>query len=131
MRFDLSTDLKNLRLDQIRAAVDGGATEGEVWLYGGTPPLTCAATVLPVQCVITLPRPCASVAAGVLTFPRNLEGLRVDAEPLTWGRLVDGNGKAWADFDVSVLAGTGALRLNAITGAIGSSVKILTGELSE
>lgn len=131
MRFDLITELKILRLEQIRAAVDGGATEGEVWLYGGTPAATGAATVLPVQCVITLPRPCANVTAGVLKFPANLEGLRVDAEPLTWGRLVDGNGKVWADFDVSLMAGTGALRLNAVTGAVGSSVKILTGELSE
>lgn len=131
MRFDLVEDLKNLRLLAIVAALDGGATEAEIWLYGGAPPATGAVSALPVQCVITLPRPCATVADGKLRFPAGLEGMRADAEPLTWGRLVDGSGRAWADFDVSMMAGSGALRLNAVAGGVGSVVKILTGELSE
>lgn len=130
--FDCVYELANARLQLIVTALDGAALPGEVWLYGGTRPTTRGGvTAEPVQCVIALPRPCAVVVDAVLTLSE-AEGERVADAPLTWGRLVDGAGKTWADFDVStVAAGTGALQLNTVVGAIGDLVRIVSGTLSE
>lgn len=125
--------LANARLQLIVAAVDGAALPGEIWLYSGVqPPSRGSASTEPVQCVIPLPRPCATVAAGLLTLPANLEGERVGGLEITWGRFVDGAGQAWADFDVSTAAaGTGALTLGATTGAVGDMVRVTSGYLAE
>lgn len=130
--FELVPELKNARLQLIVAALDGRATEGEVWLYGGAAPDTTGSpTPQAVQCVIVLPRPCGSVADGKLTLVANVSGERLGADTLTWGRLVDGAGKVWADFTVSLAAGDGALKLDSVNGTPGATVTLLSGELTE
>lgn len=128
--FALTDAIKNVRLAAIVAAVDGGALPGEVWLYASPRPATGAVTAAALQCVIALSRPCATVAAGVLTLVP-AEGERSAADTLAWGRIVDGAGNPVADFDVSGPGGTGDLKLDSLTGAIGSVVKITSGVLSE
>jgi len=130
--FELVPELKNARLQLIVAVLDGRATEGEVWLYGGAAPsVTGDPTPQAVQCVIVLPRPSATVAAGKLTMTANVSGVRLGADTLTWGRLVDGSGKVWADFSVSTPASDGALKLDSVNGTAGATVTLLSGELAE
>ena len=130
--FDLVATLKSARLQLIVNALDGGALPGELWLYTGSRPgVPGGSTTEAIQCVITLARPSGTVTANVLNFVGNLEGLRVASATIAWGRFVDGAGAVRADFDVSVAAGSGALRLNVVTGVSGSVVRLVSGTLTE
>lgn len=130
--FELVPELKSARLQLIVAALDGRATEGELWLYGGAAPsVTGDPTAQALQCVIVLPRPCGVVADGKLTLAADVSGVRLGADVITWGRLVDGAGKVWADFSVSPADGDGALKLDLVSGAPGDAVTLLSGELVE
>lgn len=130
--FELVPELKNARLQLIVAALDGRATEGELWLYSGAAPLlTGGPTAQALQCVIVLPRPCGVVVDGKLTLAADVSGVRLGADLIAWGRLVDGAGKPWADFSVSLEAGDGALKLDQVSGAPGDAVTLLSGELAE
>lgn len=132
MIFDLSASLRGRRLDLIRSDLDAAATAGLILFYDTPKPAVGAAiTTQTLQCAMPLADPCATLAGTVLTFAAGADGVRVASGTVTWARFVDGDGVFVADADVSNAAGTGAVKVSSVTGAVGALMRLLSGTISE
>ncbi|MBB4845035.1 hypothetical protein HNP55_003581 [Paucibacter oligotrophus] len=128
MSFYPTLAWKSARLAATLAAIDGGGSPGEFWLYSGQWPATPGdVTVEALQVVIVLPNPSGTVSGSTLTLEPNVQGARIGGGQITWGRLVNGAGLVLLDF----IAGPGGLVLDSYVGAPGSLVRIKSAVFSE
>ena len=132
MPFDLSTPIKNDRLQVIVDALSNGGS-GEIRIYDGVKPAVGAPlsnnTLIGTH---VLSNPAGTIVNGVLTFSTISDDVSADQNgTITWARFVDGNGDFVADGDCGV-AGSGALLIyNAVTVTVGGVLRITSGSLTE
>lgn len=132
MIFGLSESLRGRRLALIASDLDAAATPGLVRLYGAPQPsIGGAVTSQVLQATVPLADPSATLAGTVLTFAPAADGVRVAGDPITWARFVDGDGVFVADGDATLVGGGGFVLLAAVTGPIGSLIRVMSGTLSE
>jgi len=125
MALGLSTTLRNSRLSQIAAAVDGGAGAGVLRIYNGVRPSTggTATTLLSEH---TMSDPAFGAAAGgVLTANSIADDTSANATATaTWCRIVDSNGTFIIDGSVGLVGSGADLEMNSVNIGIGQTVSI-------
>jgi hypothetical protein len=93
--------------------------------YDGAQPAgpATAVTTQVLLGTLTCSDPIGSAAAGVLTFGAVTQDNAADATgTATWARLLDADGVARADFDVTNTAGTGAVKINTVNIVAGGPI---------
>ena len=108
--------------------LDGGAAGAVLSFYSGAIPSPGGTPAGTLQAEVQLPQPSGTTAGGTWTSASGVEAIRVASDTMTWARLhVDG---AWVmDLDVSVVGGSGAVQLDAVTGYLGGTVTLLAGSI--
>lgn len=130
MAAGLSTTVRNNRLNQISAAIDGGAGAGLLRIYDGTRPAT-GGTATTLLAELTFTDPCAPAASsGVLTFSAITSDSSANATgTATWARLVDSSATFVCDLSVST---SGAdVNLNSTSISTGQTVSVTSGTITE
>lgn len=127
MGISLSVDVRNAYLQLIADAIDAAATPGKFLLYSGTRPAAGGTPTGLLQATILFAQPCGTVADALLTFVPGEEGVRMDDEPITWGRMADGDDNYVLDGDVTNMAGSGDFKIGSTTGIIGAVVRLDEG----
>lgn len=132
--MDVSTAHTNARntaarLPALQASfdlLDSGASAPYVELYATTRPAPGAAPGGSPLVTVTMSNPPGTVDGAlfriVLTIP--IEGQIAVAGDALWARIYDGAGAWWADASVSDEAGSGEIKLQTITLAVGAFVRI-------
>lgn len=121
----LGTAARTAMAEALGVQIDAGAGAGTIQLRDGSMPATPAtAATGTLLATVVLQDPSTSAAsAGVETIldPASVTG--VAAGTVTWARLLDSNGVAVADCDVStVAAGTGTLQMSTTTVSVGLTI---------
>ena len=130
MTFKINVTIRSAMLQELVDSLDAKTDPGELWLYAGTQPSTeGAATSDVLQAVIALAKPSGVVDDAVLTFVADVEGQRVAADTIGWGRFVDGDGDFVADASVLPIGdpGTADIRIGNANGYVGSFVRLASG----
>ena len=108
-------------------AFDVGDGPCELKIYDGAQPAgpATAVTTQVLLGTLTCSDPIGSAAAGALTFGSVTQDSAADASgTASWARLLDGDGNALADFDVTVTAGSGVVKLNTVTIVAGGPIAV-------
>lgn len=107
------------------AQIDDGNGPATLRFYTGTQPAG-PGTAISDQTLLgtlTCSDPCGTQANGVITFAAITQDNAADATgTATWARLLDHNGTAVCDFDVSNQAGSGAIKLNTTSIVLGGPI---------
>lgn len=109
------------------AAFDTGAAACQLKFYDGAQPAGPATAVGSQVLLGTLvcSDPIATESNGVITFSAITQDSSADASgTATWARLLDGNGVAIADFDVTNNAGSGVIKMNTTTIVAGGPIQV-------
>lgn len=120
----------------LRTAFDNATATGPctIKFYTGAMPANGPSDAVTTQTLLgttTCAQPLGSEAGGVLTFGTITQDSAADATgTAAWARLVDGNGVARADFDVSDNAGTGIVKVNTVTFVAGGPIQITSFTLT-
>jgi len=113
--------------EQIVAAIDAGTGPGTLDFYTAAQPASANVAVSDQVLLgtLTFSDPCATVTAGVVAFDAITQDNAADASgTATWARAYDSEGAAVCDFNVSDLAGTGAIKMNTVTVVAGGPILI-------
>jgi len=103
MTIGIVVAVRNSRAEEIIAALDAAATDGQLHIYKGTRPATGAAPGGgDLLATLDLSDPCGTVSAGVLTFSAIESSNGLASGLPTWGRFSDGDGNAKLDGDVGI-----------------------------
>lgn len=109
------------------AAFDGGSGACTLRFYTGAQPAG-PATAITTQVLLgtlTCSDPIATQSNGVVTLSAIVQDNSADADgTATWARLVDGDGVARGDFDVTNLGGSGVIKLNTTTIKEGGPIRV-------
>lgn len=129
MIFDMSVGHNEARLGGTLAYLDSGAGNAHVELYEGTKPSTPGAaptgSVLLVD--VVLPKPCAEIVTGGLSFFVSGLATITNSGEAMWARWYNG-GDEWAgDSDVTAEGGGGFVQLPDTTLYAGGKAQILGG----
>lgn len=130
MALGLSTTIRNNRLAQISAAIDGGSGAGLLRIYDGSRPAT-GGTATNLLAELTFTDPCAPApSGGVLTFSAITKDSSANATgTATWFRAVDSAGTFCVDGSVGT---SGAdMNLNSVSISAGQEVAITSGTFTE
>ncbi|NMG29364.1 hypothetical protein [Aromatoleum evansii] len=137
--MDLSTSHTNARnaaarLPALQASfdlLDSGPAAPYVELYGTVRPAPGAAPGGSPLVTVTMSNPPGTVDGALfridLTVP--IEGQIAVAGGAVWARIYDGAGAWWADASVSDEAGSGEIKLQVVTLAVGAFVRITSAIL--
>lgn len=131
MAVGYNATLRNNRLDQITARIDGGAGAGLLRIYDGTRPATGgAATTLLAE--LTLSDPSAGAASGgVLTFNSITSDSSANATgTATWARIVQSDGSTHV-LDCSVGTSGSDINLNTTSIVSGATVSVTSAAITE
>lgn len=122
------------RLPALQASfdlLDSGTAAPYVEIYGTTRPAPGGASGGTPLVSVTMSNPPGTVDAElfriVLTVP--IEGQIAVAGDAVWARIYDGAGEWWADASVSDEAGSGEIKLQVVTLAVGAFVRITSAIL--
>lgn len=125
--------IKNACLTPIRDAIDAGAAAGTINIYAGAMPADVA-TAIGAQVLLgtlTFSDPSGSVAAGVLTMAAITQDAAANATgTASFARVLDSNGLAVMDLDITSTGGGGTLQLNTTNIVIGGPILITSFTLS-
>lgn len=123
----LTATVRTALADALLAAFDGGDGPCVLRFYDGSQPAG-PGTAVGAQVLlgsVVCADPVGTTASGVLTFDAMTQDDAADATgTATWARLVDGDGNAVADFDVSDTGGTGAIKLNTVSIVVGGPIVV-------
>lgn len=114
----------------LRQAFDNASATGPctIVFYTGAMPANGPSDAIGAQTKLgttTCSNPLGTEANGVLTFAAITQDNAADATgTATWARLVDANGVARADMDVSDNAGTGLLKANTVSFVAGGPIQV-------
>lgn len=108
----------------LRDGIDADTHPGSVTLHALPTPGTPGGTGGPEQAILTLAKPCGSIASQVLTFALPLEALRIGGESIAWARLADGAGRWLADCTVGVTGSGAQIELDSLAGFPGGTVQL-------
>lgn len=119
MTLGINVTIRNARLDQIRTAIDAGATGGYLRVYDGTRPAT-GGTATTLLAELTFSDPSAAAASGgVLTFNAITADSSANASgTATWCRIVDSTGGFVADGSVGTAGADYNLNTTTITAGV-------------
>lgn len=124
----ISNAVRNLMAQQLAAAFDSGTGPGYIQFYTAPMPASpsTAITTQDLLGTVTLSDPAAvTVADGVITFDDITLDTGADASGDTvWARGFNGDAVVVSDFDVSDLAGNGAIKLNTTTIYVGGPIML-------
>lgn len=124
----MSIDLKNRRLLQMKADLNGGT----LLLYTDSRPLTGEPTTgQTIVASMLLPDPIGSVLDDTLTFNAVAPSIAVGTGLATWGRVIDVNADFVMDLDVSDLSGSGDIKFDNINFIAGSDVAVNSAVIKE
>jgi hypothetical protein len=111
MTITISTAHNDARLAGSVSYLDTGSSHARIRLYSGTRP-SAGGTATTLLCELTLPKPCGTVSAGVLTLGAPAaDGQVLNTGIATWARIVNGNGDFAMDCDCSGPGGGGDIVL--------------------
>lgn len=102
----------------LAAGINAGAAAPEIKFYTGTKPAGPATAISTQTLLGTLvcSDPAVVASGAVVTFDAIAPDTSADASgTATWARILDGDGTAVIDVDVSNAAGTGVIKLNTVT----------------
>lgn len=123
----LAASVRSSLAQALIAAFDRGAGACTLKFYDGAQP-AAPGTAVGAQVLlgtVVASDPIATEASGVVTFSAMTQDSAADASgTVTWARLLDGDGVAVADFDVSNTGGTGAIKMNTTTIVAGGPVRV-------
>ena len=124
----LSTTVGNAALDAINTALNAGSGAAKIRIYNGTMPANpnIAITTETLLAELTCSDPAAPAATGkTLTFSAITQDSAADATgTASWARLVDSDGNAVVDVDITVTGGGGFLQMNTTSIVVGGPVLI-------
>lgn len=118
MYFKMTVAAATAVATALLAEIDDGPDPAEIMIYTGAPPATVETAVTTQTLLGTLvcSDPVGSVSGRVLTFDVITQDSSADAGgTAAWARILDGNGTAIVDVDVTNNAGSGAIKLNTVT----------------
>jgi len=122
----LASILATLATD-LAAAINAGASAPEIKFYTGSPPSTPADAVTSQTLLGTLvcSDPAVVASGATVTFATITADTSADASgTAAWARILDGDGDAVIDVDVTNGAGTGVIKLNTTTIVAGGLIGI-------
>lgn len=122
----LASILATLATD-LAAAINAGASAPEIEFYTGSPPSTPADAVTSQTLLGTLvcSDPAVVASGATVTFDAITADTSADASgTAAWARILDGDGDAVIDVDVTNGAGTGVIKLNTTTIVAGGLIGI-------
>lgn len=108
MSLALSDLVRNARANAIVGQLDRAATGGRLELYYTAQPAPGAAAGGSPGAIITLQKPCGSVAGGVITFATTIPAQVNPGGTVLWARAKDGDGYWMLDGNVAVTGTPGA-----------------------
>lgn len=135
----LPTDLRNARLDIIRSAIDVGADEyypAYLEIYSGVRVPTGEELDeydnAELLLIVDFSYPCApAVSNGKLTFDTMYPREVLVAGVATWARIRNGDDDFVLDCSVSLVGGSGDVKLSSIELFLGDDVLYVSAELNE
>lgn len=97
-----------------QGVIEGLGVAAKFEIYGNTQPAHGVAPGAAPLAVCLLATPAGHTSSGYLVFDAAdpLGTVILVSGQATWGRLVDGGGAVWAQFDVSGPSGNGALKVS-------------------
>lgn len=125
MLIKLSTAVRQNMAQQIIDALDAGAGPATLKFYTGTQPAgpDTAVSTQNLLGTLTCSDPSGTKLAGVITFSAITQDSAADASgTAAWARLLDSDGVAVIDLDVTNEAGNGAIKLNTTTIVAGGPI---------
>ena len=130
MAIAYSTTVRNNKMDQVTAAVDGGAGAGLLRIYDGTRPAS-GGTATTLLAELTLSDPSFGAAAsGVITANSITGDTSANATgTATWFRIVDSNGTFIIDGSVGTSGSD--LNLDAVSITTGDTVNVSSLTITE
>jgi hypothetical protein len=133
MELNLSTAIRNARLQVIVDALDSGAGAGKILFYTGPKPAAGAAiTTETLLGTCLLSDPAGTIADGVLTFAPITDDISADADgDIVWARGVNSDNVWVLDMDAGNEASSAVLIFNTVVARIGGVIQILSGALTE
>lgn len=108
MSLYFSDRVRDARANALVAQIDLAATPGTLELYCTTQPAAGAAPGGSPATIITLQKPCGTVAGGVITFATTQPSQLVVSGTVLWARVRDGDGYWLLDGNVAVTGTPGA-----------------------
>lgn len=132
MTIAYATAVRNSRMAEVSAAVDGGAGAGTIRIYNGTRPAS-GGTATTLLAELSFSDPAFSApSGGVLTANAIAADTSADATgEATWFRVVDSTGAFVLDGSVGVTGSGADLELNSVNIGAGQRVEITSFEITE
>lgn len=127
MYFKMTVAAATAVATALLAEIDDGPDPAEILFYTGVAPATVETAISTQTLLGTLEcsDPVGSVSGRVLTFDVITQDSSADASgTAAWARILDGNGTAIIDVDVTNGAGTGAIKLNTVTIVAGGPIQL-------
>lgn len=117
MIVTLSTAIKGALATALRDQIDLTGSNSLLKFYTGSIPTALGdITTQTLLGTCTLAYPCGTVSGGVLTLNAITQDTAADATgTVTWARLLSSTNVPLADFDVTLDAGNGAIKMNTIS----------------
>jgi hypothetical protein len=133
MELNLSTAIRNARLQVIVDALDSGAGAGKILIYTGPKPAagaTITTQTLLGTCVLS--DPAGTISDGVLTLAPITDDISADADgDIAWVRCVNSDNVWVLDMDAGNEASSAVLKFNTVVARAGGVIQILSGALTE
>lgn len=127
MLMRLRTTLRNTIGGNIVADIDSGSGPGYLRFYDGAMPANIATPVTSQVLLgtLTFSDPSGTLADGIVTFaPISQDNAADNSGIAAWARAFNSDGDAIADYDVSDLLGTGAIKLNTVNIVAGGPIRV-------
>jgi hypothetical protein len=123
MTIEITAAHNEARLSATKTYIDTGAGKGKIQLWDTPRPVLGASGGAAPCAVVTLAKPCGTVASGKLTLAQDAPGgdlIALDSGPggIVWARLLNGNGDVVADGDVTDSGGNGDFKLAGTAGTL-------------
>ncbi|WP_305046323.1 hypothetical protein [Geoalkalibacter sp.] len=129
MGITLVLDVRNARLEAIRAALDDAPAPGTLKIFTAPRPATGASITSQIEiATLTFSKPCGNVVAGTLVFapiagdPSANHTVDLGQDLPLWGRFYNGYGATIMDANVSAAGGGGDIILSTLQIVAGGSI---------
>lgn len=125
--FKLTSAVRGAMANAVITAIDAGSGPALLKFYTDTMPAgpDTAITSQTLLGTLTCSDPSATQSNGVITFASITQDTSADATgTASWARLTTSDGTAICDFDVTVTAGTGAIKLNTVSIVAGGPISM-------
>lgn len=128
--IQISVAHNEARLEATRAYLDQGASPARIRIYGGTRAANInTAPGSPMLVEIALDDPCGVVSSNALVLTSSDLPVVLNGGNATWARIVNGNGDAAIDADVSTTGGAGEVQLPATLLVEGGTTTLVSAVL--